>query len=299
MIDSHISAFQIHINASHKLFKLGCRNQERAEAAKADLEEKTGKKDVFEILIIDVMDFNSVKNAVVNLSDPIDGMILNAGGPGGSEFCGMTKDGLINIMAVNVTGSALLVDEIIKSDKLVKGSTIIYASSEAARGVPSMGFPAPTIDSGSEEEFKEAIDGTKFLKLKDQSYETTYGFAKLVATLWNGSISRKFPDYRFIAVTPGMTTGTNIVNDLGYAKRIMFAMLVPVARMLGMSHETDVGAKRYLDAMYDFDTYKTGKFYGSIKGVTGEMGDQLPFFDALGNETFQDNAYEAIHSFLK
>ena len=53
----------------------------------------------------------------------------------------------------------------------------------------------------------EAIDGSKFVKLKDQTYETTYSFAKLIGTLWSASMSRKFPDFRFVAVTPGKMFG--------------------------------------------------------------------------------------------
>lgn len=41
-----------------------------------------------------------------------------------------------------------------------------------------------------------------------------------------------------------------------------------------MSHGPSTGAKRYLDAMYDFEAYKTGKFYASAKGVSGSVADQ-------------------------
>lgn len=277
---------------------VGCRNLERAEAAKADLEEKTGKKGIFEVLIIDVMDFTSVRNAVSNLSDPIDGIILNAGGPGGRDISGITKDGVTNIMAVNTMGHALLVEECIQSKKLSKGSSVIYVSSEGARGVPNLGFPQPKIESGSVDEFKEAIDGSKFVKLKDQSYETTYSFAKLTGNLWSNCMSRKFPEYRFVSVSPGMTDSTQIANDFPPFKKFIFTVLSPVVKILGMSHGPDLGAKRYLDTMFDFESYKTGKFYGSVKGLIGPLGDQEQFFDALSSETFQDNAYEAIKSFF-
>ena len=162
---------------------------------------------MFEILIIDVMNFSSVKNVVSSLSETLDGVILNAGAPGGKYSSAITKDGVTSIMGVNVMGHALLVEELLKNNKLLKGSTVIYASSEAARGIPSFNFPTPTVESGSIDEFKEAIDGSKFVKLKDQTYETTYSFAKLIGTLWSASMSRKFPDFRFVAVTPGKMFG--------------------------------------------------------------------------------------------
>ena len=99
----------------------------------------------------------------------------------------------------------------------------------------------------------------------------------------------------------GMATGTNLINDLHPLKVAMFHCLVPIIKLFGMSHGNDMRAKRYVDAVYDFETqelYQTGIFYGSMEGFKiGPMGNQIEFFDALGNETFQENAYEAIHSF--
>lgn len=54
---------------------LFCRNRARAEAAKKDLEEKTGKK-IFDIVIGDVTDLNSVRRAVAKIKEPIDAVIL-------------------------------------------------------------------------------------------------------------------------------------------------------------------------------------------------------------------------------
>ena len=53
--------------------------------------------------------------------------------------------------------------------------------------------------------------------------------------------------------------------------------------------------------MYDFETeqkYSSGHFYGSVKGFSGEMGDQYQFHEILGEESFQDNALEAIQTFF-
>lgn len=72
-----------------------------------------------------------------------------------------------------------------------------------------------------------------------------------------------------------------------------------VFEMMGKAHSVDVGAKRYVDVLYDEATYKSGVYYGSKKGVTGEMADQVIHFDMIGNEEAQDNAAAAIHHFLK
>jgi len=57
------TARQLALKNETKKVILFCRNRARAEAAKKDLEEKTGKK-IFEIIIGDVADANSVRRAV-------------------------------------------------------------------------------------------------------------------------------------------------------------------------------------------------------------------------------------------
>jgi NAD(P)-dependent dehydrogenase (short-subunit alcohol dehydrogenase family) len=278
---------------------LACRNQAKAEQAKADLEEATGKT-IFEILIIDLKDFKSVVNAANELKHEIDCLILNAGGPGGNDFVQHTDDGVASIMALNVTGSVLFTNELIKNEKLVKGATVMYASSEAARGVDSFGFPAPAIESGSVDEFKSVLDGSKFVQLGDVTYETTYSFAKCVGSLWIASMARQNTDYRWVSVSPGMTTGTNILNDLGGIKKFMFICMAPLLGWFAVSHGVDVGALRYLDTVYDTKTYENGMFYASADAskLTGAIGPQFDFFTDLAKEEYQDNANTAIQTFL-
>ncbi len=57
------SARQIALLKSTECVYLGCRNIEKAEAAKAELEQSTGRS-VFKILQIDLMDMDSVRSAV-------------------------------------------------------------------------------------------------------------------------------------------------------------------------------------------------------------------------------------------
>src|SRR5579872_6982964 len=71
------TARQLAMKRETKKVILFCRNQARAEAAKKDLEEKTGKK-IFEIVIGDVTDANSVRKAVDTIKEPIDAVVLNA-----------------------------------------------------------------------------------------------------------------------------------------------------------------------------------------------------------------------------
>ncbi len=73
------TARQLALKKETKKVILFCRNQAKAAAAQKDLEEKTGKK-LFEIIIGDVTDANSVRKAVEEIKEPIDAIVLNAGG---------------------------------------------------------------------------------------------------------------------------------------------------------------------------------------------------------------------------
>lgn len=74
---------------------LACRNIEKATAAKERLEEElihsnNNKTIIFDIVIIDVSNLASVRDAVEKIKNDetivlIDGIVLNAGGAGGPE----------------------------------------------------------------------------------------------------------------------------------------------------------------------------------------------------------------------
>jgi NAD(P)-dependent dehydrogenase (short-subunit alcohol dehydrogenase family) len=65
------TARQLALKKETKKVILLCRNRGRAEAAKKDLEKATGKR-VFEIILGDVTDANSVRKAVDGIREPID-----------------------------------------------------------------------------------------------------------------------------------------------------------------------------------------------------------------------------------
>lgn len=143
---------------------LACRSPEKAEAAKLHLEQVTSTSSaVFEIVIIDVSNLESVKQAVKSIQDKnimIDGLVMNAGGAGGAEPHKLTKDGVTNSMAANLLGHVYLVDELIQSNLLLPSASVIYAGSESARGIPEMGLATPELQSGSVEEFVSICNGS-------------------------------------------------------------------------------------------------------------------------------------------
>ena len=274
---------------------LGCRNEERAKAAKLSLEESTGKS-IFEIVLMDVTKLNSVRSAVESLSEPIEALVMNAGGMGGKNPSEKTADGVIQILAVNVLGHVVLLDELLKAKKLSK--VALYAGSEAARGFPKMGMKRPALKTSSVDEFASICDGSFF----GQKFSPTaaYGYVKYVAAMWMSSVARQNPHLRIITVSPGGTDGTAGFEDLPPFMKFMFKYVgTRLMLWFGLMHDLEVGAKRYVDVL-NSKSYKSGVFYASKAPTgTGPLVDQGTIFGDLNNETFQDNANEAIHRFIK
>ncbi len=282
------------IDETEKIY-LACRNKEKAEAAKKELEESTGRE-IFEIIIMDVSDPDSVRTAVASLSEPIDAIIMNAGGMGGKTPEKLTKDGVTTMFATNVLGHVVLLDELLKTNKL--NNVALFSSSEAVRGFKQMGLKQPDMKTSSADEFATVMDGTFFGEKFDPM--AAYGYTKYAATMWMASEARKNPNIRFISMSPGGTRGTSVMDNLTGIMRIMYkyVMMPIVMPLTGMNHKLEKGAKRYVDGIND-ETLKSGTFYGSkLKVLSGPIVDQSTLFADLNNTGFQDNANEAVHRFI-
>lgn len=269
---------------------LGCRNPARAAAAKLDLESETGKK-IFEVVLIDTTDLQSVRKAVDTV-DPIDALVMNAGG---NFDITPTSDGVSLSFAVNVLGHVLLTESLLEEGKL--SGSVVYVSTEGVRGVPEMGFPRVEMKESSLEEFKTVADGTFFAQSKDPKADA-YGVVKYMGTLWVSAMARQHPTIRFVSMSPGLSAGTNAQDNLSKGQRIVFKIMTKVLALFGKSHTAKEGAKRFVDALTDHNTYESGIFYASKKGVSGPVSDQAERFSDLKDTKIQDNANEAIHYFL-
>lgn len=166
---------------------LACRNETKAKAAAEELKALTGK-DIFESLIIDVGDLESCRNAAETLGTTVDGVILNAGGGGGTDPTKITKDGVMHILAINVLGHVHFTDLIIENGKLSESGTVMYVASFAARGAPEVRAAKPPITEGSLQEWTSVADGTKFGE--NAPYTDIYGATKLMGALWTMSMAR-------------------------------------------------------------------------------------------------------------
>lgn len=271
---------------------LACRNPARAQAAKEELEKITGKK-IFDIVIMDTGNQESSKKAAESLQGSVDIVILNAGGQFGME---LTEDGVTKTFAVNLIGHVVFTEALLESGKLPAGGAVVYAASFAARDVPEMGIERMKLKESSVEEFKTVADGSIF-KSEGQNMEQ-YGLIKLMGALWMATLSRKHPQVKFVTMSPGACHGTQGFANLPFFQRIIYGSAIKVMAWMGRAHGVETGAKRYIDAAVD-DAYKTGVFYGSEKGVTGNVVDYEVFLPDLKDETIQENASTAIHSYIK
>jgi NAD(P)-dependent dehydrogenase (short-subunit alcohol dehydrogenase family) len=270
---------------------LACRNQDRATAAKAELEDATGRH-IFDVILMDVADLASVRAGLAAINGSLDALVMNAGGVGGKTPMDLTADGATYMFASNVLGHAALLEGLLSEDRL--GEVAVFAGSESARGVPKLRMKRPSFVSTSADELATVINGSYFAGRKADR-NLAYGQVKYIGALWMGYLARQHPDRRFITVSPGNTSGTEGPNDLSLPLRLAARYVMPY---LGISHRLDVGARRLVDGVTDL-TLSSGVFYASAANkLTGPLVDQADIFPDLANPSFQDHANEAIHRFI-
>lgn len=270
---------------------LACRNQDRATTAKAELEAKTGRH-IFDIILMDVSDSGSVRAGLAGINGLVDMLVMNAGVIGGKTTMELTADGVTNLFATNVLGHVVLLETLLKEDRL--GEVAVFVGSEAARGVPKLRMKRPSFVSTSADELATVIDGSYFAGRKVDP-NLAFGQVKYIGALWMAYLARQYPDRRFITVSPGGTTGTQATNDIALPLRIAAKYVMPA---LGLAHKLDVGARRLVDGVTD-PTLSSGVFYASAANtVTGPLVNQANIIPDLANPAFQDHTNEAIHRFI-
>ncbi|WP_078281364.1 SDR family NAD(P)-dependent oxidoreductase [Mycobacteroides franklinii] len=269
---------------------LACRSRQRAITAKAELEGVTGRS-IFDIVIMDVADPESVRAGLVGVDGSVDALVMNAGviGP---QSMHLTADGVTIVFATNVLGHVVLLEGLLADGRL--GEVAVLAGSEAARGLPRLRMERPSFASTSADELASVIDGSYFAGRRPD-FNLAFGQAKYIGALWMAYLARHHPDHRFITVSPGATTGTQASNDIALPLRIAAKYVMPA---LGISHKLEVGAKRLVDGVTD-PTLSSGVFYASAANkLKGPLVDQAEIFPDLANPSFQDHAYEAVHRFI-
>lgn len=283
------------IDTTEKVY-LACRNRRKAEDTAKSLQTETGRS-IFEVVELDTSVVASARAAVASLDRPLDGLVMNAGGIIGVDFGERTAEGVTRMLAVNLLGHAVLLEELLAADKL--RNVAIFSGSETARGVKTLGLKPPSLHSYSVDEFTSVCDGSFFKG--EANFMVSYQYVKFMGALYMGAMSRRHPGPRLLTVSPGSTMGTEIYDNAPPMTRFMLKVVtsLPIKSLRERNfHGVEVGAKRYVDALIN-DAYRSGHFYASKgQGVTGPLVDQGEFFSDVDNEQFQDNAWEALHGFV-
>ncbi len=191
------TARQFALKQETKRVILFCRNQARAAAARKELEENTGKR-IFEIVIGDVTDADSVRRAVEDIREPVDAVVLNAGGVIGKTAANSTPSGMNQLAATNILGNVVLVDELIKRDKLRKA--VLAVSAEAVPGVKMLGVKRVSMSTSSVDEFAAVLDGSYFGKTFVAL--NAYSYVKYAETMWALSMARRYPRLKVCCCEP-------------------------------------------------------------------------------------------------
>ena len=210
-------ARQLALREDFERIYLGCRNAEKAERAKKDLETVTGHK-IFEVVIIDLEDLVSVGAAVAAIAAPLNALAMIAGGIGGPTPASLTEDRVTELFAQNLLGHVVLLENLLAAGLLT--DVAVLAGSEGARGIPKLRIARPSFTDHSSQEFASVIDGSFFQGGKF-AVMLSYSQIKYLGALWMGAMARMHPELRFITMSPGNTAGTEVLRDQPAPVRII------------------------------------------------------------------------------
>jgi len=287
-----------------------CRNPARAQHAIASLTtaHECPTNVNFEYVPFDSSDRSSVKSSIETLSQAIPdgqiigGLLLNAGGFTSDRNGTLTKSGTTLIAETNLIGHAVLVDGLIQSKKLQKGSRVIFSGSEAGMGEPF------AIKWGNDLEYYVNILNGKAYKTKTNKNnykpQDGYGHIKGMLAFYASAMARRHDDIYFAAVSPGSTKDTYLMEQGSFPNALKYLFKGFIC--LSGQHGVDVGAGRYIDALVDHDGgrdgwgFQSGTFVCSKKGYIGEVCDatELKKGKPFSEQTKQDLVYDAVQSFM-
>ena len=235
-------------------------------AAQPAAEHKTV---IFTPLALDLDKPSSVQSAVAELvkrGQPIDFLLLNAGLVPFKKRA-VTATGVESSQAPLIGHHQLTVG-LLNANLLSPNARIVIAGAEPARGgVPMFkytdlpAFAAKRFQSNRTAAIEALIRNGPNVKYVPNN---AYADAKLVVAWWTAALARRLPSGMAVyAVSPGGSTGTNVVRSAGWALR---HILIPIVNLIpGMNQTPETAASRYIQAS-KFGTDLSGQFFASAKG---------------------------------
>ena len=240
-----IETVKILIERGARQIILGCRTKEKAEEVKHLL----GNHDVLTPAGgFDMQNRENIRKAVDKLSDTkIDILFFQAGGMIVSEdFQHVIVSNSLQIEKTiyqNVIGAFITLEALRTSNRISDKARIVFAGGEGARGIKGM-IKKPEYDSS--EQFMLAV--TKGIgKYSDID---SLGVSKFMTALLVQELAKRDEKHEYVWFSPGLTAGTNGLQNVSPFKRFMFENIgFPMMELLGMAQNPKNAANKYADCL--------------------------------------------------
>lgn len=242
------------------------RSRAKANAAIDTLVRRTGAaRERIDSVLADYTAPDTVERAVAELAQRgvrLDGVILNAGGA--VDPTDRTPQGFTRLFAMNVGGHAQLLHGLLEAGALAPHAAVVFAASEASRGIPAMSLVAPSLPElpGSVRDVVAGVARGDHLGERPDTL-TEYGLVKLIGNAWMRHLAATHAPMRFYAISPGASAGTAGTKEMPALMGFMMKyVMFPAFRMIGRAHGVEKGAARYLVGLDDASLHN-GAFYAS------------------------------------
>jgi NAD(P)-dependent dehydrogenase (short-subunit alcohol dehydrogenase family) len=185
----------------YKRIYLGCHCPEPSQEFVQALHQ-TLDPSLVRLVSLDTGNSVSMRRVLTQLDTPLDDVFLHADCSHAMAPMELTRDGVTHLFASNVLGHVILLEGLIDRG-LLKRSAVL-SGSEAARGVPMLGIPAPRLRSSSVREFASLCDGSYF-DHHPLDLRLAYAHVKYVGAMWMAALSRRHPRFKLLTISPGNT----------------------------------------------------------------------------------------------
>eukprot|EP00961_Rhodomonas_salina_P191995 2590833-Rhodomonas_salina.1 len=248
---------------------LACRNKGRGEEAIKSLEKRTGKQ-VFELVILDTENLDQCRDVARSLSGKLDCIVLNAGKMLPQAEALKASYGFSTNAAMHVLGPVAFTDALLSEGKLSGNGTVLYVSSEAARGIKAFGVAPPVVPETKEDLEKLVKGEARALPTGKWDDLAEYGMMKLLGALHFSALAKKHPQLHIFSVSPGLSTshllsffwimhmltlglevpgstrGANTVSEHGIVAQYLAPVMMFMVSAFGLSLPLEHGSDRYV-----------------------------------------------------
>lgn len=251
---------------------LACRTEAKANQARAQLVELTGK-DPFATLAVDVAELGSSRAAAAELvrrGSGFDSVLLNAGLA--AFQLDRTSDGIEMCFAASLVGHHIIANALVDAGLVNEGGVIVLAGSEAGNddAPKAMGMGVYDFVRGEQSAFgttpAQAMENFALAQGgPDYDGRRQYSSTKAFSAWWSAAMARRHPEAaRFYTVSPGANLGTNAARNATGGFKLAMGFMRRFGSLFGMNQPTEKGAARYVDVLHgNGGPYRNGGTYTS------------------------------------